>query len=232
MKESFLMLRRSWLVSHRLSHISSLALVTDCVSLLSTRRWTHLCQPIKKHPTDGKSSSSQSSPGASLALVLLSFITLFLSTKCSSGINTDCVNEWPLKRIPPWASCRSHGSIHYRAQEVDKETLEHGDARGMYSNSYKKHSQAAGFFLNLWDCAVAEDSFTRRHTHSVIFMLFKNMLLFCQSVMNVTGDVLYHPLHSQKRSPVFNEGFKWFQHGKVMDIVSPLCLLCSPFMLT
>lgn len=232
----FFMPRRNWLVSYHVSHISSLAPVTDSVSLLSTRRWAHLCQPMEKHPTDGKSSSSQSSPGASLALVLLSFITLFLSKKCSSGINTDCVNEWPLERIPPWASCRSHGSIHYCAQEVDKETLEHSDARGMYSNSYKNiHKQRASFWIfgTVWSLKTHSQGDTHTHTHSVIFMLFKNMLFFCQSVMNVTGEVLYHPLHSQKRSPVFNEGFKWFLHGKVVDIVSPLCLwLCSPFMLT
>ena len=69
----------------------------------------HTSQPAETHPRDGKGSSSQTALGPSLAQ--------FYNTKCFSGIEKGCLNQWPLKdkkkkkRIPPWAAHRSHSSI-------------------------------------------------------------------------------------------------------------------------
>ena len=40
----------------------------------------------------------------------------------SLGINRDCVNHWPLQKIPPRAPWRSHGSSHCGAREVKAST--------------------------------------------------------------------------------------------------------------
>lgn len=47
------------------------------------------------------------------------------------------------------------------SEGTHKETVEHRDSRGMYSNLYK-NKKAESFFFSLCDCVAAEDSFTRK----------------------------------------------------------------------
>lgn len=71
--------------------------------------------PPPPPPWMGKADPFQSIAGTcpSQSFFLFCFFwTHFIATEWFSGTNADFVSGWPLKRIPPRASRRSHGSIH------------------------------------------------------------------------------------------------------------------------
>lgn len=135
------------------------------IFFLYTSRWKTSQSANEMLPTDGNRSSSQSSPGASLALVppRRFYNTLHLHKVLLRGKKkkkkAGPVNEWPLKRILPLVFCGSHGLVWFiiPQQEVNKDTFEH---RCIQIHRRKKKFKARHFFWNLRKHVVAEGSLT------------------------------------------------------------------------
>lgn len=112
------LLRTIWPVSHHLSHISSSAF-----SIQAGEK--HPSWPTRRSPQMGKSGSSQSSPGASLAPVPPRFYNaLQLLRKALLG-NKNSLCKWATSEKE---SChcffrRSHGLIHYTATGSEQRHL-------------------------------------------------------------------------------------------------------------
>lgn len=86
----------------------------------------------------------------SLALVLLSFITPFISTKCFSGIKRDCLKKNPTTGFPPLSRLNSLQCPE--TKRANKDTVDHSDSGGMYWNLYKKLESSNFLFESLRLC--------------------------------------------------------------------------------
>lgn len=128
------------------------------IFFLYTSRWKTSQSANETLPTDGNCSSSQSSPGASLALVPpVAFITLSISTKCFSGIKKSGARKWVTSEKNPATGFLlfSRFDSLYRNREWTKTPLSTAVFRFI-----EKKIKARRFFWNLREHVVAEGSLT------------------------------------------------------------------------
>lgn len=174
------LLRTIWPVSHHLSHISSSAF-----SIQAGEK--HPSWPTRRSPQMGKSGSSQSSPGASLALVPPRFYNaLQLLRKALLG-NKNSLCKWATseKESCHWFFRRSHGLIHYTATGSEQRHLwaPLEVCIQIHTKKKKKNSKAAVSF-RIYESRSLLEAGSQGHAPSVVFCSF------CLS--SITDEAYYY----------------------------------------